>query len=116
MPSVKKRKNLFDDMAEALESAIQWERGKRTRRIKVSSVTISPVRKLSPIEVKNLRINLGMTQALFADVLGVTKKAVEAWEAGAKNPSGPVLRMFEILEKESLVLERVGIFSRKKSA
>ena len=35
--------------------------------------------------VKKLREKLGMTQVVFATVLGVSKKAVEKWEQG-KNP------------------------------
>jgi putative transcriptional regulator len=73
------------------------------------------VSKRSPSQIKVLRTKLGMSQSLFADVLGVTNKAVEAWEAGTKKSSGPVLRMFEILEKESLVLQRVGVFKRESA-
>ena len=112
----KKSESLFNELKSSLESAINLEQGRALPGVRVTTVSIAPVRKRSPNQIKSLRTSLAMTQSLFADILGVTKKAVEAWEAGTKNPSGPALRMFEILEKESLVLERVGIFSRKESA
>jgi putative transcriptional regulator len=98
-----------------LQDAVDLEKGKHIRGIMVSAIVITPVRKRSPSQMKSLRSKLGMTQAFLADVLGVTKKAVEAWEAGTKNPSGPVLRMLEILEKETSVLQRVGIDKRKSA-
>jgi putative transcriptional regulator len=116
---VKAKKNsvtLFDNLKEGLHSAIQLESGKRVRGVRITKIIITPLRKRSPTQIRNLRVNLNMTQSVFAGVLGVSKKAVEAWEAGTKSPSGPALRMLEILEKESIVLERVGIFSRTKSA
>ncbi len=115
--TTKKRKSvsLFDDLKEGIKDAIDLESGKRVRGSRVTAVIITPVSKRTPSQIKSLRAKLGMSQSLFADVLGVTNKAVEAWEAGTKNPSGPVLRMFEILEKESQVLQRVGIFKRESA-
>ncbi|MEI6397462.1 MAG: helix-turn-helix domain-containing protein [Pseudomonadota bacterium] len=86
-----------------------------TACVRVSAVVVTPVRKRTPSQMKSLHSKLGMTQAFLADVLGVTKKAVEAWEAGTINPTGPVLRMLEILEKETSVLQRVGIYECKSS-
>lgn len=40
--------------------------------------------------VKALRIVLGLSQTVFAQVLGVAKKTVEAREAGRKVPRGVV--------------------------
>lgn len=115
--TTKKRKSptFFDDLKEGIKDAIDLESGKRVRGSRVTAVIIRPVSKRTPSQIKNLRAKLGMSQSLFADVLGVTNKAVEAWEAGTKNPSGPVLRMFEILEKEATVLQRVGIFKRESA-
>ena len=39
-----------------------------------------------------------MSQPVFARLLGVDKSAVAQWERGAKRPSGPVLRLLEVLD------------------
>ena len=39
--------------------------------------------------VRELRKAMGVSQALLAQVLGVTQPAVAAWEAGRRNPTGP---------------------------
>lgn len=38
-------------------------------------------------KIKNLRTNSGMSQVQLAERLGITKSAVNAWEAGTNSPS-----------------------------
>ena len=38
-----------------------------------------------------------MTQTVFAEFFGVSKKTVEAWECGRTHPTGPALRLMDIL-------------------
>ncbi len=51
-------------------------------------------------EVRRIRAATRMSQPLFARLLGVDKSAVAQWERGAKRPSGPVLRLLEVLDPE----------------
>lgn len=52
----------------------------------------------SPAEIKEARQRLGMTQAAFADALGVSLRTVEDWEGGRRRPA-PFLRLaLELLE------------------
>jgi putative transcriptional regulator len=41
---------------------------------------------------------LGVSQAVFARLIGVSPKLVEAWESGRNTPAGPVCRLFELIE------------------
>ena len=54
---------------------------------------IEPVRSFSGEKVRNIRISANLTQLAFAAVLGVSKKAVEAWECGRNTPSGSACRL-----------------------
>ena len=38
-----------------------------------------------------------MTQAVFANYMGVSPKTVEAWELGRTHPTGPAYRLLDIL-------------------
>ncbi len=61
-----------------------------------------PVYKYNGEDIKRIRDNLGLTQLIFADILGVSKKTVEAWESNRSNPSGPALRMMELLNNKEI--------------
>ncbi|WP_282432928.1 helix-turn-helix domain-containing protein [Pelotomaculum propionicicum] len=39
-----------------------------------------------------MRTKLDLSQSAFANIIGVSKKAVEAWEAGVNIPQGPAQR------------------------
>ncbi|MGH7068384.1 MAG: helix-turn-helix domain-containing protein [Acetobacteraceae bacterium] len=49
-------------------------------------------------EVKRIRTATRMSQPVFARLLGVDKSAVGQWERGIKRPSGPALRLLEVLD------------------
>ncbi|MGC8475231.1 MAG: helix-turn-helix domain-containing protein [Acetobacteraceae bacterium] len=51
-------------------------------------------------EVRRIRAATGLSQPLFARLLGVAKSAVAQWERGAKRPSGPAQRLLEMLDPE----------------
>jgi putative transcriptional regulator len=49
-------------------------------------------------DVRRIRAATHMSQPVFARLLGVDKSAVAQWERGAKRPSGPALRLLEVLD------------------
>ncbi len=66
--------------------------------------------------LRSFRMKMKMSQSLFADYLGVSKKAIEKWEQG-KNKINPVVaRMIYLMENEPRILSmlkniKVGNFS-----
>ncbi len=65
------------------------------------------------LDVKRIRAATRMSQPVFARLLGVDKSAVAQWERGARRPSGPALRLLEVLDPEKpespVVIVRRGI-------
>lgn len=86
---------LFDDLCQGLNEAIEYEKGKG--KAKVTTYTITPVKKYSDKEIRKIRNDAGMTQTVFARYMGVSKKTVEAWECGRSHPTGPACRLMDIL-------------------
>lgn len=86
---------LFDDLKEGLQEAIDYEKG--VRKPKTVTFMIEPVKKYSNEDIKKIRNNAGMTQAVFANYMGVSPKTVEAWELGRTHPTGPAYRLLDIL-------------------
>ncbi|MBQ4481818.1 MAG: helix-turn-helix domain-containing protein [Lachnospiraceae bacterium] len=89
-------KSLFDDLCTGLQQAIDYERG--TGKAKTRTLMIAPVKKYSNDEIKAIRNRAGMTQTVFANYMGVSKKTVEAWELGRTHLTGPAYRLLDILE------------------
>ncbi len=64
-----------------------------------------PAPRRSPGEIRRIRRKLGATQVVFAKLMNVSVKSVEAWESGEKSPGPPARRLLQLLEGgESLEL------------
>jgi putative transcriptional regulator len=66
----------------------------------LDQICLPPRPEYSASEVKRIRSATRMSQPLFARLLGVDKSAVVQWERGAKRPSGPALRLLEVLDPD----------------
>lgn len=86
---------LFDDLKQGLEEAIEFEKG--SGKAKVTTYVIEPVKEYNNKQIKEIRNQAGMTQSVFANYMGVSKKTVEAWENGRTHPTGPAYRLMNIL-------------------
>lgn len=51
-------------------------------------------------EVKAIRERMGFSQGKFAMILGVSKRTVENWEQGRRNPTGAARSLLRIVEAD----------------
>ena len=100
------KENIFENIVSGLNDAISYERKGVPKGIRTRRVTIAPVPHYGATTVKSIRNMLGLSQIAFAEALGVSKKTVEAWEAGTNVPQGPAQRILELLQKEHNLLEK----------
>lgn len=99
--------SLFDEIKLGLEQAIEYNNGKLKARKTTRS--IAPLETFSSDEIKKIRIETGMTQALFAKYMGVSVKTVEAWEAGKNQPEGAARRMLALTREDPTFPTSSGI-------
>ena len=91
--------DFFNGIKEGLEEALAYEKGK------ASAETIARKRSRPDVDVKAERESLDMTQKAFANVLGVPKRTVEAWETGQSTPSPTAKNLiYPVSQKPDLVL------------
>jgi putative transcriptional regulator len=101
-------------MSEAFESImrglaeVKAHREGRTK-LKTTTIEIAPLPRYDAKTVKTLRLALGLSQSIFADALGVSKKTIEAWESGRNVPSGAACRFLEVIKKDKTFLKREKI-------
>ena len=60
------------------------------------------VKLISPIKIKELREKEHVSQAVFAAILNISVSTIQKWELGDKKPSGPSLKLLNILERKGL--------------
>jgi putative transcriptional regulator len=61
------------------------------------ALSIPPVRTLSARQIRAIRARTRMSQAVFAAVLNTSTSTVQKWEIGAKRPSGPSLKLLNVI-------------------
>ncbi len=76
---------------------------KKTMR-KFDEACLTPVRPLTPTEIKALRQREGASQAVFARYLNVTTGLVSQWERGEKHPQGPSLKLLSLVARGGLAV------------
>ncbi|MCL1807327.1 MAG: helix-turn-helix domain-containing protein [Oscillospiraceae bacterium] len=84
----------YDSLKRGLEEALEYTKG--NVKLRSFRVKFEPVPEYAPEDIKRIRTDSRMTQAAFAGYLGVTTKAVEAWERGRNKPTGPARRLMSM--------------------
>ena len=99
------RSKMFDDLKEGLTDAINDARTNK-KTLRRNTIEFSPLIDYKPNEIRKVRMNAGLTQSLFANFLGVSKKTVEAWETGTNRLSGSSNRLISMLSVDESLIEK----------
>ena len=92
------KKELFAELKESLGEVLDHAQGKIT--LKTKNVPIpDPPKAIPAKDIVRIRRSLGVSQGVFARVLGVARDTEISWEQGRRTPSGPALRLLEIAER-----------------
>lgn len=103
----------FNEIMQGLQEAINYEKGNKSNTV-VHKWEIMDIPNFMPEEIREIRKAANMTQNVFATCIGVTKKAVEAWECGRTHPEGAARRMIGLLKNNPAFAEEVGIIKKQQ--
>jgi putative transcriptional regulator len=91
-------------LVRSLQEAIAYERGELTG-LRVTTMEVTARKAYverppcyPPYLVREIRQKLGVSQAIFAQMLGVSASTVRAWEQGKREAEGPVGRILQLAE------------------
>lgn len=73
---------------------------KEARKVKRGEKHASRVFEYTPMDVKKLRENLGLSQIEFSKLLLVSVKTLQNWEQGRRHPHGPALALLTIIKND----------------
>ena len=98
---------------ESLQEAIRHARGEDTgARVTTMEVTarkayVERPPYYPPYLVREIRQKLGVSQAIFAQMLGVSASTVRAWEQGKREAEGPVGRILQLAEMHPEIFKAI---------
>ena len=99
------------ELISALNEAVDDANGKI--QLRTTKLNAAPVREsIGADEIKEIRNKLGVTQGIFAMVIGVSRKTVESWEAGRYSPDGAARRLISVIQKDPSFPEKYDILHR----
>lgn len=94
----------FADLKAALEGALAYEQA-GTRDLQVSRIRAPrPPKAMSPKDIARIRQKLNCSQSVFALMLNISPKTVQAWEQGLREPGDAALKLLTIAKKHPEVL------------
>jgi len=63
---------------------------------------LPPVEPLKPEQIKQIRENSRVSQAVFARLLNTSTSTVQKWEIGQKRPTGTALKLLHLVQARGL--------------
>jgi putative transcriptional regulator len=63
---------------------------------------LQTVEPLAPEQIKQIREDAHVSQAIFASVLNTSVSTVQKWEIGQKRPTGTALKLLNLVQKQGL--------------
>jgi putative transcriptional regulator len=66
------------------------------------ALCLPPVKQLSPKEIKHIRLREKVSQPVFAEYINASASTVKKWETGEKHPTGPALKLLNIIAHKGL--------------
>ncbi|HWZ48392.1 MAG TPA: DNA-binding transcriptional regulator [Herbaspirillum sp.] len=69
---------------------------------KFDVLCLDPIPEYSSEEIRALRDHLQLSQSVLAAVLNTSLSTVRKWEIGDKHPSGPSLKLLNLLDRKGL--------------
>ena len=102
----KHESTLYNDLKQSLNEAIAYKHGKVKAKIHRRKVNVAPLPHYAGMEVRKLREKLNLSQRTFAEIIGVSVKAIEAWESGRAEPNGSAQRVLSLIDHDEKSLEK----------
>ncbi len=84
-------KELFDQLHQSMKEAVAFAKGERQP---------SRVFTVESPDVKTVREKTGLSQAMFASMIGVKVKTLQNWEQHRRNPTGAAAALLTIFDRE----------------
>lgn len=91
------KRDIFQELVEGLEAYRDHEQGKIT--LKSIEVDIPEPIRITPEEIRNIRKQLNLSQAVFARKLRTSVRTYQGWEQGKTHPNPQAVLLLKMVDK-----------------
>lgn len=102
MATTKRKSRLLDEVHESARGLQSAGLISKRRMSEFDALCHLDVHEMPPRKIKALREQAHLSQAVFAAVLNTSLSTVQKWEIGDKKPSGPSLKLLNLIERKGL--------------
>jgi len=102
MATTKRKSRILDEMHETARGLHEAGLITKRRMSEFKALCNLDVHEITPQQIKALREKAQVSQAVFAAVLNTSLSTVQKWEVGDKKPSGPSLKLLNLIERKGL--------------
>ena len=74
----------------------------KRRMRQYEALCLDPLPEYSSARIRELRNRYGVSQAVLATILNTSLSTVRQWEIGEKRPSGPSVKLLNLLDRKGL--------------
>jgi len=93
------------DLIAAAKEGVEMLRAGKLGDLRTTAIELpQPAPKLAGGEIREIRLQLGASQAVFARLLNIPTRTAIAWESGQRHPSGAALKLLHIARRRPEVL------------
>jgi putative transcriptional regulator len=105
METMKKKRNLFEELVQGIEEINQHLEGKITLKTYRIESTARP--EITPEIIRNTREQLNLSRPVFAHELHVSPRTLEKWEQGRTKPNDQAATLIMLVRKFPDTLQRL---------
>jgi putative transcriptional regulator len=98
----RKKSKILETVHEAAKDLHNMGLIDKKKMDKYNLLCTDPVPDYSPKKIKSLRTRNHISQAVLATVINTSLSTVRKWEIGEKHPSGPSLKLLNILDTKGI--------------
>jgi putative transcriptional regulator len=93
------------DLIAAAKEGLEAMRAGKLGDLRTTTIELpKPAPRLDAEQIRDIRIHLGASQAVFARLLNIPARTAIAWERGERRPSGAALKLLHIARRRPEVL------------
>ena len=101
--------DFFQELMDGLTEALADAKGQSAAN------TFKRKRSLPEVDVCQTRKALHLTQKGFANILGVSSRTVEAWEAGRTNPTPTAMKLIFLINEDNSLVQKLTSYDQNVS-